>query len=362
MTSHGPIRVLMVEDSKTVEVALAALIGSDPRLKLIQTVSSGEQALAFLQEHKPDVILMDIHLPGMNGFEATRRIMSTRPVPIVICSATSDTGDVATTFQAIEAGALALAAKPRGPAEGQNDDVGQQLLETLRLMSEVKVVRRWDRASRGSGAPFRVAPARGGACEQVVAIGASTGGPPVLRTLLAGLPSDFPFPLLVVQHIALGFLPGLAEWLQQSTTLPVHIATHGEPLAPGHVYFAPDGRHLGVDSAGRVALAPSANNEPHCPSAGYLFRAVAEVYGANAIGVLLTGMGRDGASELLLLRDRGATTIAQDKATSVVHGMPGEAIRLGAATHILPAQEIAGLLTRLARLSCPNPSPPNLTS
>lgn len=348
--SGARIKVLIVEDSKTVQLALAAIIESEPRLALIGIVNSGEQALEFVNEHKPDVVLMDIHLPGMNGFETTRRIMSTKPVPIVICSAISNPDDVATTFHAIDAGALALIAKPAAPLHPNHDGMKQHLLETLRLMSEVKVIRRWSRPAAASGHAAAVpkGPHRGPATGKVIALGASTGGPPVLRTIFSELPKDLSVPVLVVQHISPGFLAGLVEWLQQSCALPVHIATHGEQLAPGHVYFAPDGRQMGVDSLGRVALSPCGRGDSLCPSVGHLFHSVGEIYGAGAIGVLLTGMGRDGASELSILKQRGATTIAQDKATSVVHGMPGEAIRLGGATHVLPGDEIAGLLKRIS--------------
>lgn len=350
MTSRVPIKVLMVEDSKSVQLALAAMIETDARLQLIGAVKSGEEALKFLEEQKPDVVLMDIHLPGMNGFEATRQIMSTKPLPIVICSATSDPDDVAATFQAIDAGALALIAKPAGPLHPNHEGMKQHLLDTLRLMSEVRVIRRWPRGGRASAraasmprnGAFRL-PAPG----RVVAIGASTGGPPVLRSILCELPQGLLAPVLVVQHIAPGFLGGLVEWLQQSCVLPLHVATHGEQLASGHVYFAPDGRNMGVDPQGRVALSPGVPGSPLCPSVAHLFHSVADIYGSGAIGVLLTGMGKDGAQELALLKGTGATTIAQDKATSVVHGMPGEAIRLGAATQVLPADEIGGVIKRL---------------
>lgn len=347
--SDALIKVLIVEDSISVQLVLVDAIESDPRLTVAGTVSSGEGALEFLNAGKPDVILMDIHLPGMNGFEATRRIMSTKPLPIVICSATSDPDDVATTFQAMEAGALAMIAKPTGPLHPNHGDMKEHLVETLKLMSEVKVVRRWSRRPTAATSAAALPPvvAARGISGKLVAIGTSTGGPVVLRSILAELPGGFPVPILVVQHIAPGFLVGLVEWLQQNCQLTVHVARHGGQPLPGNVYFAPDGYHMGVDAQGRIALAKGSEADALCPSVSHLFRSVAEVYGANAVGVLLTGMGKDGARELLLLKEGGGATIAQNKATSVVHGMPGEAICLGAATHVLPGHEIAEMLKRM---------------
>jgi two-component system, chemotaxis family, protein-glutamate methylesterase/glutaminase len=182
---------------------------------------------------------------------------------------------------------------------------------------------------------------------QVIAIGASTGGPLVLQTILAGLPKDLPVPVLIVQHMAPGFVQGFAEWLAQSSGFPVHIPTAGEYPLPGHAYVAPDGVHMGVGTGGRVILSDGDPDNGLRPSVSHLFRCVAQVFGRQAVGVLLTGMGRDGAEELKLMKDGGAVTIAQDKKSSVVHGMPGEAIRLGAATYVLSLEDIAPALTGL---------------
>jgi two-component system chemotaxis response regulator CheB len=170
----------------------------------------------------------------------------------------------------------------------------------------------------------------------------------VLQTILASLPKDFSVPILIVQHIAHGFLPGLVEWLNQTTGLQVHIAAHGVCPLPGHVYFAPDDLHMGVSSSGRIFLAREEPENGLRPAVSYLLRSLAEVCGPNALGILLSGMGRDGAMELRLMKDRGATTIAQDRESSVVHGMPGEAIQLGGVTHVLAAEKIADSLITLA--------------
>jgi two-component system chemotaxis response regulator CheB len=183
---------------------------------------------------------------------------------------------------------------------------------------------------------------------RVVVIGASTGGPPALQTILAGLPKDFPAPVLIVQHMAAGFIAGFAEWLAQSVSLLVHVAAQGEPILPGHVYIAPDDYQMKVERGGKIVLTRDAPENGLRPSVSYLFRSIAETYGCDAIAGLLTGMGRDGAEELRLLKERGAVTFAQDKDSSVVHGMPGEAIRLDAAMFILPPDKIAAVLANVA--------------
>lgn len=351
------IDVLLVEDSPVAQLLLAHILHTDPRLRVVGTVSDGEEALSFLAQTRPDVIVMDIHLPGIDGYETTRRIMETQPVPIVICSASFQPTEVVNTFRAMEAGAVAVVAKPPGPHHPEYDNLAGQLVEKVRLMSEVSVVKRWPRAGRPRAHPLP-APRRPGAssCPRVVAVGASTGGPPALQAILRGLPADFAAPVLIVQHITPGFLPGLAEWIGQTAALPVHVAAHGEAARAGHAYLAPDGYHMGFGADGRIELSRRAPEHGLRPSVAYLFRSVADACGADAVAVLLSGMGRDGADELKHLRDLGAVTIVQDAESSVVHGMPGEAIRLGAACHVLSLDEIAAALTRLVP-SRPNESP-----
>jgi len=327
---------------------LVHLLASDPQIRVIGAVDDGRAALEFVGEEKPDVIVMDIHMPNMDGFEATRLIMETQPVPIIICTATTNPRELVNTFRMMEAGAVACLEKPVAREHADFERLAAGLLESVKLMSEVKVVRRWPRlrsAARTSSRPFESprAPAR----TVVVGIGASTGGPPVLQTILSSLTKDFPGTLLVVQHVAQGFLPGMVEWLNQTTALQVHVASHGICPLTGHAYLAPDGFHMGVSAGGRIFLAAGEPENGLRPAVSYLFRSLAENYGAEALGVLLTGMGKDGAAELKLMREKGATTIAQDRESSVVHGMPGEAIALEAATHILPADKIAAAITTL---------------
>lgn len=354
--NRAKIKVLVADDSPVTRMVLLHVLGSDPTLQVIGTVTDGQEALDFLASGgRPDVVLMDIHMPRLDGFEATRRIMETHPLPIVICTATDDPRELAVAFRSMEAGAVACVEKPLGTGTPEHEARVQNLLQTLRLMSEVKVVRRWARArTPGAAVPSEAPKTRNGV--RLVGIGASTGGPPVLQTILSSLPKEFPAPILIVQHIARGFLPGMVEWLNQTTGLRIHIATHGATMLPGHAYIAPDDFHMGlaagtgIAAGGRLILAREPPENGLRPSVSYLFRSLADHCGAGAVGVLLTGMGKDGAAELKLMRDRGAVTIAQDRDSSVVHGMPGEAILLGAAQHVLPADRIAGaLITELNR-------------
>lgn len=343
------IKVLVVEDSAVIRAFLKHLLESDPQIRVIGAVTDGQAALDFVATEKPDVVLMDIFMPRMDGFEATRRIMASEPVPIVICSATANVKDVLVVFQAMDAGAVACIEKPHTNLDGKMVDAAETLVRTIKLMAEVKVVRRWSKSPSTPAAATSVAPIvkQSATPIEIVGIGASTGGPPVLQTIFSGLPKDFPLPIVVVQHIAPGFLVGMTEWLSQTTGLRVQIATHGTYPLPGHVYLAPDDKQMGLDSSKRITLSHAAAENYLRPAVSFLFRSLGKTYGANALGVLLTGMGKDGAEELKAMKDRGATTIAQDFESAIVHGMPGEAIALGAATFVKSAKDIAGALIHI---------------
>ena len=344
------IKVLVVEDSPVVREFLVHILGADPGIQVIGTANDGEQALEAVARKRPDVITMDIHMPKLDGLEATRRIMETHPTPIVIVSGSTDPREVATTFRAMEAGAVAVLRRPAGIGHPDHEVTAGELVQTVKLMSEVKVIRRWPKAGRHAevSRPAEANRAQVEAKVKVIAIGASTGGPPVLQTILAALPQDFPVPVLIVQHMAAGFTQGFVQWLAQTSSLPVHLATHDEYIRPGHVYVAPDEFQMRVERSGKIVLTKDEPENGLRPSVSYLLRSVAEVYGRDAVAGLLTGMGRDGAEELKLLRGKGAVTFAQDKESSVVHGMPGEAIKLDAATFILPPEKIPAVLTNLA--------------
>lgn len=340
------IRVLVVEDSPVVCDLLVYILGSDPDITVAATASDGYQAIELALKERPDVITMDIHMPRLDGIEAVRRIMATNPIPTVIISASMDPGEVGDSFRALEAGAIAVCEKPLGITHPLYQTQARKIVQTVKMVSEIRVVRRWKPSGSAASRPTKdVLECLPGAPKlELVAIGASTGGPPVLREILSGLTSTFPAPLLIVQHISPGFLPGLVGWLTAATGVPVEIACDATIAQPGHAYVAPDGVHMEVQRSCGIHLAQSLPVNGMCPSISVLFRSAAEAFDGSAVGVLLTGMGRDGADELLLMKNKGALTIAQDKESSVIHGMPGEAIKLGAARHVLPPEKIVEFL------------------
>jgi two-component system chemotaxis response regulator CheB len=343
------IKVLIVEDSPVAQEFLIYLLSSDPEILVMGVANNGAEALKAVERKKPDVITMDIHMPVMDGFEATRRIMATQPTPIVIVSGSTGATEVTSTFKAIEAGALAVVLRPPGLNHEEFESASRELLQTVKLMSEVKVVRRFPGAAKKRAdvpQPIHRTP-KTGIEIQIAAIGASTGGPAVLLQILSQLPKDLSFPILIVQHIAPGFTKGFVDWLNDASHFPVCMAVHGEHLLPGQAYVAPNEFHMGVSEGPRILLSDHASENGLRPSVAFLFRLVAQVYGPHAVGILLTGMGKDGAEELKTMREAGALTIAQDEKSSIVHGMPGEAIKIGAVSHILMPDGIAAMLIDL---------------
>jgi two-component system chemotaxis response regulator CheB len=347
--SRPVIRVLVVEDSAVLRELLVHLLEADPAIQVIGTAANGTEAIEAVRRNKPDVVTMDYHMPKMNGMEATRAIMEQQPVPIIIVSGSSARREVAGALSLLDAGALAVVEKPPAIGHPGHEAAARELVQAVKTMAEVKVIRRWPRRAVASPAPEPIALKAVAGEIKVVAMGASTGGPIVLKTILAGLPRNFPVPILIVQHIAGGFTAGLADWLAQASGMQVRIAHHDEIPLPGTAYVAPDGLHMAFSRERRIALSDDAPESGYRPSVARLFRSAATVFGSQAAGVLLTGMGVDGAAELRLMRERGAVTIAQDRESSVVHGMPGEAIRLQAAAYVLSPAEIAAALARLAK-------------
>jgi two-component system chemotaxis response regulator CheB len=343
------IKVLVADDSLTVRQWLKVLLQRDGGMEVIGLAADGEEAVKMAVELNPDVVVMDVYMPKLDGFEATRRLMATHPLPIVLCSAAWGPAEVDKTMKAMQAGAVTIVAKPHSMGLGGsalNDE--HQFVQTIKSMAGVEVVRRFSR----SGLPVEqnppLAPASGQQRDLVV-IGSSTGGPPALQAILARLPQNFLIPIVIVQHIANGFLPGFVGWLAGNAKMGVKIAENGEEVKPGQVYFAPNNLHLGLTAEGRVNLDQTAPPEANLrPSIAYLFRTVAQSYGPRAVGILLTGMGRDGAEQLKAMRDAGALTIVQDKESSVVYGMPQEAKRIGAAQYEMSPLAIGDFLAALA--------------
>jgi len=342
------IKVLIVDDSAVARELIEHVLGANPEIEVVGRVRNGLEAIDFLECHRPDVITMDVQMPGMDGFETTRRIMTEHPVPVVIVTAMLDPQADSAIFRTLEAGALVILQKPPGVGHPDHTRAAAELLQTVRLMSEVRVVRRFIRQAT---AQTRLPPDQHAAAPTVkaVAIGASTGGPVVVRSILASLPVDFPVPLLVVQHMADGFISGFADWLDNSSAIRVKLGEQGEGLSPATAYVAPGGLEMGVDESGRISLKPGQQGQSLCPSVSYLFHSMAQRFGKHAIGIILSGMGSDGAQGLKEMRDRGAVTIAQDEESSVIFGMPAVAIRLDAARHVLPPEGIIALLNGMVR-------------
>jgi two-component system chemotaxis response regulator CheB len=341
------VRVVVAEDSPTARALLVGMLRSDPNFDVVGEASDGVEAIEMVKALRPDVVTMDIQMPRLDGFEATKILMIEAPTPIVIISSL-DVASVEVSMAALAAGALAVLPKPVGVMAPDFPRVSRHLLTTVRAMSEVKLVRRWPSVPAYKGADVRVGagPAAiepGLAC---IAIAASTGGPAAIHRLLKQLDAASTPPILVVQHISHGFASGMASWLDQATSLDVRLATAGERLEAGRVYLAPDDVHLGVSSRGTIALAGTAPQMGFRPSASHLFESVARTMGKSATGVILTGMGTDGVEGLRVLHAAGGHVVAQDQATSDVYGMPQAAAQAGVVDVVLPLDEIAPYLAQ----------------
>lgn len=336
----GPVRVLVVEDSPTVRAALTGLLSAEPGIRVVGEAVDGESAVKQAVELRPDVITMDLRMPGMGGLEAIAEIMSRAPARIVVVCSVTDDRFVDLSFRATQAGALELVAKPSGGANGMRA-WGERVAEAVRLMAEVPVVsRKSPRASRPSSV-CAASPV------QVVAMVASTGGPPAIASILGGLHANVGVPILIAQHMARGFANGLVRWFSSVSKLPVTLAADGQHPLPGRVYLPPDGHHLLVDRDGTLRL--RATNSDLCPSGDLLLESVAHAWASRAAGIVLTGMGSDGAKGLRAIREVGGTALAQDEASSVVFGMPAAAKALDASLELVPLDQIAPTLLRLTR-------------
>ena len=345
------INVLIVDDSLTTREYIKHIIDSDPRLQFAGEARTGEEAVKKAESVKPDVIIMDIQMPGLNGYEATRAIMEKCPVPIIIHSTIVAPEQTENIFKAMKAGAVAVSQKPPGLGHPESKQLIEKLLRTVKLMSEVKVVRLLKQKEK----PPQTQPTQNkiprdsSSSTDIIAIGASTGGPPILQSILANLNHNFSIPIVIVQHIANGFLKGMVDWLSKTTHLTLKIPITGESVKTGHVYFAPEDHHIDITPDKKFRIYKIDAHENFKRPISHLFSSIATTYKNNAIGVLLTGMGNDGATGLKEMKKQGAMTLAQDKESSIVFGMPGEAIKMEAETFVLNSTDITSFLNKMSQ-------------
>jgi len=341
-------RVLVVEDSLTTRKYLVEVLASKPEFAVVGEAEDGKQAIELCRTLRPDVVTLDMMLPAMSGVAVTEYIMAYCPTPILIVSASTNRGELYKTYDALAAGAVDVLEKPEGNDTG--GDWERTFISAVKIVSKIRVITH----VRAKLSPSPRIPecgagvgTRGGATRKnIVAIGGSTGGPAAVVDILRGLPTGFEIPILLVIHLGAPFGSAFTEWLDGQSRLRVRHAREGEPLpAVGEagVVMAPPGLHLLVEN-GRLRLTSDAERNSCRPSVDVLFESLAKQHGSQTIACLLTGMGRDGARGLLALRHAGALTIAQDETSSVIFGMPREAIEIGAADRVLRLDEIAPAL------------------
>ena len=339
------IRVLVAEDSDPTRALMIKILRHDRSIEVVGEARDGLEAIEMTRRLRPDLVTMDIQMPKADGFTAIEQIMTSWPVPIVVVSSMNLLDEAKGAARALSCGALAVLPKPAGLAFNL---YARELIATVKAMAQVKVVRRSLRPRPALTMPPLTARAER---PRLLAIAASTGGPAALSMLLPALSPDFPIPILVVQHITVGFIGGLVGWLAAMVPLPVKLAQHGETLCGGTIYFAPDEHHLGISVNLSAILSSAAPIRGFRPSANLLFESAAKAYGPAAIAVILTGMGNDGLDGLRAVKRCGGCVIAQNQETSVVFGMPGAAIGAGVADAVLALDAIATGLNRMVGLT-----------
>jgi two-component system chemotaxis response regulator CheB len=343
-------RVLVVDDSRTSRLLLVRILRADPGIEVVGEAADGIEAVEQVRKLRPDIVTMDLQMPRLDGFGATKQIMVENPTPILITTSV-DPKSLAVSLEAVRMGALAVQPKPSDPLAPGFDDEASELVRQVKAMARVKVVRHHpDSVRKVAREPAVAVTPRPDVSPEVVAIAASTGGPAAIYAIVTALPGDFPLPILVVQHISRGFSSGFAGWLDKASAVRVKLAEEGEPLCPGTVYVAVDDRHLGVTAAHRIHLPAGPPVGGFRPSGTALFESVAATFGAGAVAVILTGMGHDGVDGLRAIRSAGGLTIAESEDTAVIYGMPAAAVSAGLADYILPLGQIC---TAVAGLVAP---------
>jgi two-component system chemotaxis response regulator CheB len=358
------IRCVVADDSRVFRAILRTILARAPGVEVVGEAADGDQAVEKVLSLRPDVVTLDVRMPGRDGLGAIEEIMRVAPTPIIVVSAEAGPERQETSFRALQLGAIEVLPKPRSDLPGRFERDAEAIRLAVRGVAGLQLVTRHRRrASPDARVPQARTPAPGvqpapppvrpsvvaaprGA--QILGIAASTGGPAAIARILSALPARYPLPILVVQHIAPGFESGLVHWLSGETALAVKLAVHGEGIRAGTVYVAPDGLHMGA-AKDRIWLGDAPAIRGFRPSGTVLFESLAREYGALAAGLILSGMGDDGAGGLRALRDRGAWTAAQGPNSSAVFGMPRAAIALGAAVETLELDDVPAALLRIAR-------------
>jgi two-component system, chemotaxis family, protein-glutamate methylesterase/glutaminase len=348
------IRVVVVDDSPTSRQVLVAILRADHEIEVVGQAADGLEAVEMVKRLRPDIVTMDVQMPKLDGFAATKRIMVEAPTPILITTSV-DPHVLSVSLEAVRMGALAVHAKPGPPTAPAFDEEARELVRQVKAMSYVKVVRHYEPSP--AQAPLTQTPAVVALHEmpaEVVAIAASTGGPRAIHSILTTLPADYPVPILVVQHLSHGFIPGFAGWLDKASRLKVKPAQEDEALRPGTVYVAVDDHHLCVTPSRRIHLSTTEAVGGFRPSGTVLFESVATAFGSRAVAVILTGMGRDGVDGLRAIRRAGGRTVAESEATAIVYGMPAAAVGAGLADFILPLDQVCAAVAGLLSASVPS--------
>jgi two-component system, chemotaxis family, protein-glutamate methylesterase/glutaminase len=360
------IKVLIAEDSRVVEKTLIALLTEEPGIEIVGVAHTGFEAVEKCRRLRPDLVTMDVHMPEMDGLEATRLILSAMPTRVVIISSAVDVERLAASFDAIRNGAVDVIEKPQGVLLGDYREVKRALIQRVREIAAANPTnhlawiasRQSLQPNRGlsnppilSGRPVQTASVdliNDTFYPELIGIGGSTGAPAVIGAILSALSREYPIPVVVAQHISKGFVEGMALWLNRTVQVEVKVAETGDSLKAGRVLMAPDRAHLEVRKDRLVFVREPEPEDIHIPSIDRLFFSIAEVYGGRSLGVILSGMGKDGTKGLLKMRKAGAVTVAQSKSSSLIYGMPAVATAIGAASQEMSPLEIGELLNRFA--------------
>lgn len=338
------VRVIVTDDSLVAREMLVQILQSDPSIEVIGQAKDGNEAVEMVGRLRPDLVTMDIHMPNLDGLLATEKIMAFTPTPILVVSSSVHGEGMGRAFDALDLGALEVIKKPEPKDWAELDRIGREVIRKVKILSSVRVITHIRGRHRSPMVPV---PHGGGpTARALVAIGSSTGGPSALLSVLGRLPAELPVPVVVAQHIADGFVPGLVSWLDSGCKIRVVEAVDGDKPEAGTVHFAPTGQNMIIERD-RIKFQRPGNGQLYIPSADTLFESVARSHGRRAIGVILTGMGADGAEGLKLMRNSGAATIAQDEASCTVFGMPKAAIDIGAAEQVVALHEIAEAIETL---------------